>query len=360
VCSPTRAGLLTGRYQQRCGITQVIAAAGPRDQGLGPEEVTFASRLKAAGYATGIFGKWHLGYLPKFNPVTHGFDRFRGYVSGNVDYFSHIDQAGFADWWDGANQIEEKGYTTHLITRHAIRFIEENRERPFCCYVPYEAVHSPFQGPGDRPIRVAGSKPPTRESGDVTRAYAEMLEAMDEGIGQILAAVERLGIARETFLFFTSDNGATPRGSNGPLRGFKGSVWEGGHREPAIAYWPGRIAPGVSHELAFSLDLYPTVLAIGGAQPPAGRDLDGVNLLPLLTGGPGPGERTLFWGYQKQRAVRQGPWKLVLNAPGQGEGPSLFHLGRDLGEREDLARAEPRRVAGMRAALEAWEKEVAG
>lgn len=243
VCSPTRAGLLTGRYQQRCGITEVIAAAGPRTTGLEPGEVTFAYRLKLAGYATGIFGKWHLGYLPRFNPDKHGFDRFLGYVSGNVDYFSHSDSSGYADWWENSKQITEDGYTTDLITKHTVRFIEDHKKGPFCVYVPYETVHAPYQGPNDRSFRTVNAKNAKNEPPWTPGKYAEMIERMDQGIGEILAATRRLGIERNTFVFFFSDNGATNKGSNGPLRGFKGSLWEGGHREPAIAYWPGGFRP---------------------------------------------------------------------------------------------------------------------
>ena len=253
VCSPTRAGLMTGRYQQRCGITEVITAAGARDNGLDPAtQVTFAKQLQQAGYATGIFGKWHLGYQTKFNPDKNGFDHFRGYVSGNVDYFSHIDQAGFADWWDNSTLAPEEGYTTELIARHGIEFLESNRNRPFCLYLPFETVHAPYQGPHDHAERVVGRE--YNEAGnrtDVKRTYKDMIECMDDNIGRVLAKVKQLGLERDTFVFYFSDNGATPRGSNGPLRGFKGSLWEGGHREPAIAYWPGRIAPGrVCHDTA--------------------------------------------------------------------------------------------------------------
>ena len=280
VCSPTRAGLMTGRYQQRCGITEVITAAGSRQNGLDPStQVTFAAQLKQAGYATGIFGKWHLGYQPKFNPDKHGFDRFRGYVSGNVDYFSHVDQAGFADWWDNSNLSPEEGYTTDLITRHGIEFMEANRHRPFCLYLPFETVHAPYQGPNDKGQRVVGGT--YNEAGNVSNVestYKDMIERMDADIGKVLATIKWLGLEKDTFVFYCSDNGATPRGSNGPLRGFKGSVWEGGHREPAIAYWPGKISPGrVCHEPAICMDLFPTFMELTGAQTPAKRNARGTD-----------------------------------------------------------------------------------
>ena len=361
VCSPTRAGLMTGRYQQRCGITDVIFAAGPRDNGLAPEEVTFASQLKQAGYRTAIFGKWHLGYLPRFNPDKHGFDEFRGYVSGNVDYFSHVDQAGYADWWHNSKLEPEEGYTTELVTKHGVRFIEENKDRPFCLYLAHEAVHAPYQGPHDRPERtVNGKVTPQGSRKDVPNAYREMTEAMDEGIGKVMATLKRLGLERDTFVFFFSDNGATARGSNGVLRGFKGSLWEGGHREPAIAYWPGTIAPGqVTKELTISLDVFPTLVSLGKARLP-NRKLDGVNLTPLWTRHASLGERMLFWGHGKQRAVRQGRWKLVQNAVGAGSSkPMLFDLDTDLSEKHDVAESQPDRVKTLTAALAAWDEEMA-
>lgn len=360
VCSPTRAALMTGRYQQRCGITEVLLAASMRDRGMPVEEVTFAKRLKDAGYATAIFGKWHLGYDPKFNPTVFGFDKFRGYVSGNVDYISHMDNTNTADWWDNTSLSPEEGYTTHLIHKHAVRFIEDNKDRPFLLYVANEAVHSPYQGPNDSALRVSDkSQPPGKKTRDVTRTYTEMIRAMDDGVGQIVAALKRLGLERDTFVFFFSDNGAVPVGSNGPLRGFKSSLWEGGHREPAIAWWPGVIKPGqICNELAIGMDLFPTVVALAGATAANERKLDGVNLAPVLLEGKSLGERTLFWGHGRQRAVRQGPWKLDVNMSDQASGPALFNLEKDLGEKNDLAAAEPERAKAMMAALAAWEQDV--
>ena len=220
VCSPTRAGLLTGRYQQRAGIPNVIYANPDwnRHHGLQPRETTIAERMQAEGYATGIVGKWHLGYRVETNPLRHGFDVFRGYVSGNVDYFSHVDGFGNHDWWDGETNREEPGYVTHLINEHAVAFIEEQAatDAPFFLYVAHEAPHFPYQGPDDAAFRVVGERiPETREPEQVRRAYREMVEEMDTGIGAILDTLRRLGLAERTFVFFLSDNGATPAGSNG-------------------------------------------------------------------------------------------------------------------------------------------------
>jgi len=361
VCSPTRAGLMTGRYQQRAHVPGVISVARYRGHGLASGEVTFAECLKKAGYATGIFGKWHLGYKTKFNPVRQGFDEFVGYVSGNVDYVSHVDQGGVADWWHGDQLHPEEGYTTHLITTYAVDFIERHKDGPFCLYVAHEAPHYPYQGPNDKAERTVGGTRRTQgRRKDKQAAYKEMVEAMDKGVGQVVAALDRAGLTRNTLVLFFSDNGACPTGSNGPLRGHKGQMWEGGHRVPAVAYWPGRIRPGRTWtETAMTLDVFPTLLALAGVAPPQGRTIDGTDLGPVLFDEKPLAPRTLFWAMAKQRAMRDGPWKLVRGTRGQkGNEVGLFHLGRDLGETNNLANAEPDRVRTMLAALKTWETEV--
>ena len=357
VCSPTRAALLTGRYQQRAGIEGVIYAKGPtRQTGLALEETTFAEVLKTRGYATGIFGKWHLGYNVQFNPARQGFDEFRGYVSGNVDYHSHIDGAGFDDWWKNLEKVPEEGYCTDLITKHGIDFIERHKDEPFCLYLPHESVHSPYQGRKDPPERLPDGKKGRRAKGDeIARAYKEMVEVMDEGVGRIVETVRRLGLERKTFIFFCSDNGATKSGSNGALAGYKGSLWEGGHRVPAVACWPGRIQPGtVTSQTVLGMDMFLTMVSIAGAKLPAGLKLDGVDLLGMLTEDGKLPERTLFWRYIKERAVRKGPWKLLV----QGDNVKLYNLDEDLGEKKNLAGAKPETVKMLQDELSAWEQEV--
>lgn len=357
VCSPTRAALLTGRYQQRAGIEGVIYAKGPtRQTGLALKEITFAEVLKTCGYVTGIFGKWHLGYNVEFNPVRQGFDEFRGYVSGNVDYHSHIDGAGFDDWWKNLEKVPEEGYCTDLITKHGIDFIERHKDEPFCLYLPHESVHSPYQGRNDAPQRLPGGKKGKVTKGtQIARAYKEMVEVVDDGIGKIVDTVKRLDLEHKTFIFFCSDNGATKNGSNGILAGFKGSLWEGGHRVPAIAYWSGRIKPGtVTNQTVLGMDVFPTMASIAGAKLPSELNLDGVDLLGMLTKGRKLPDRTLFWRYRKQKAVRKGPWKLLV----QGKEASLYNLDDDLGEKKNLAGSKPEMVNMLQAELDAWEKEV--
>ncbi len=357
VCSPTRAALLTGRYQQRSGIEGVVYAKGPtRQTGLALEETTFAEVLKKRGYATALFGKWHLGYNVEFNPARQGFDEFRGYVSGNVDFHSHIDGAGFDDWWKNLEKVPEEGYTTDLITKHGVDFIERHRDESFCLYLPHEAPHSPYQGRNDPPVRLPGGKKGKGLKGrEITRAYKEMVEVMDAGIGRIVETVKRLGLERKTFIFFCSDNGATKNGSNGVLAGYKGSLWEGGHRVPAVACWPGRIRSGTTtDQTTLGMDLYATMVSIAGAKLPAGLKLDGVDLIGMLTEHKELPQRTLFWRYRKERAVRRGPWKLLV----RDNKTMLFNLDDDLGEKNDLSAAQPRRLKKLEDELAVWDREV--
>lgn len=361
VCSPTRAGLLTGRYQQRAGIPGVVYAS-PKNpayfSGLQAVEQTLPERLKQAGYTTALFGKWHLGYFPPYNPRRHGFDEFRGYVSGNVDYHSHCDNQGRADWWNGERLEDEKGYSTHLITRHAVDFLKRPHDRPFLLYVAHEAVHDPYQGPQDPPQRGgtgpadAAQKSKKRAADRTVRdAYRAMMTELDKGVGAVIETLRATGLADNTLVFFFSDNGANANGSNSPLRGHKGSDWEGGHRVPAIAWWPGKIRPGVTDQLAISIDLMPTFLDIAGTQPAPDRPPDGTSLRPLLLDGQPLGARRLFWNGV---AMRDGTWKLMLQK-GQSH---LFDLSKDIGETQDLASAHPERVREMTAALKRWQQDV--
>ena len=379
VCSPTRAGLMTGRYQQRAGIPGVLFANPARashDDGIGAGELTLAEALRARGYATGIFGKWHLGYRARFNPVRHGFDEFRGFVSGNIDYHSHIDTMGRADWWRDDELSTEPGYATHLVTQHALRFIDRHRDRPFFLYLPHHAPHYPFQGPDDPADRTEGGEFDPRGSvADRRRAYRGMVQEMDAGVGEVLDALEAHGIADRTLVWFFSDNGAARWGSNGPLRGLKATDWEGGHRVPSIAVWPGRIPAGAeSGQLASTLDVMPTLLALvgSGAEAAAGSSgpgtmtlpaFDGVDLSPVLLRQETLARRQLFWGadgtFWNGAAVRDGPWKLLIDRhEGTPGPPMLFNLDDDLAEQEDLAGVHPERVERLLAALEAWKVDV--
>ncbi len=380
VCSPTRAALLTGRYQQRAGVDGVIYAPFDRNRhhGLQMKELTFAEVLRGSGYRTALFGKWHLGYEEQYNPTHQGFDRFSGYVSGNVDYFSHIDGAGVFDWWNQNSHSKEPGYTTQLITQHAVEFIRENQNRPFCLYIAHETPHDPYQGPGDKPVREEGSSSLLwnhREHSHAEKAYAEMMEELDRGIGQVVHEVKARGIENSTLLLFFSDNGATGPGSNGGLYGKKGTLWEGGHRVPAIAWWPGKIDAGrTTDELVMTMDLMPTLVELSGSALAPGHHLDGVSLAGILLKGRSLEERRVFWKYQEAFAMREGPWKLVLKGGTPQEQWSeyhnwaphddgravlaLFNLRDDVAEKTNLVSQYPDKVAAMRSAIESWLKDI--
>ncbi|MEZ5326483.1 MAG: sulfatase-like hydrolase/transferase [Verrucomicrobiales bacterium] len=226
VCSPTRAALMTGRYQQRSGVQGVITAANHRHTGMPLAELTFAEALKTVGYKTGMFGKWHLGYPDSFNPVHQGFDEFSGFVSGNIDYHSHVDQAMHLDWWQADKVANETGYLTDLVSDKGVRFIEQHKGAPFCLYLAQGAPHYPYQGRNDPALRQPGGKRDPEKIDDFDRRYREMIEVMDEGIGRILTKIKESGIDDRTLVVFMSDNGAPASaikgiGSVGALRGAK-------------------------------------------------------------------------------------------------------------------------------------------
>ena len=353
VCTPTRAALLTGRYQQRSGMEGVIYVRGAsRLVGLDSSETTVAEVLKANGYATGIMGKWHLGYKNEYNPVQHGFDEFYGYVSGNVDFHSHYDNSGIYDWWHNLDSIQEPGYVTDLITKHSVEFIKKNKNHPFFLYVPHEAPHVPFQGPNDPPYRFSDNKftyyGPVE---DRDRAYREMVEVMDDGIGEIMATIKNLELEENTLIVFISDNGAETFGHNGILKGDKGSLLEGGHRVPAIASWKGKIAPGESSETSMTFDWMPTFLSLAKVEDLNQYHLDGKDLSThLLDQEPLP-NRSLFWKYRNERAVRYDQFKLYINQADT----MLFDLSTDVEENTDIRDEHTALANDLSYALEVWE-----
>ena len=371
ICSATRAGLVTGRYQQRAGIEAVIH---PHDthpehgKGLHATEVTFAELFRDAGYSTGLVGKWHLGYAaetPAYHPMNHGFDYFMGYVSGNIDYINHWGDHMKHDWWHGRRQKKEEGYTTHLINRYALEFIEQNRDRPFCLYVAHESPHAPVQGPDDPIQRGPGAKKRTTPHAE---AMKQMILEMDKGVEQVRARLIELGLEKNTLFLFFSDNGDAPNTATGSprFRGHKGSVYEGGTRVPAVAWWPGRIKPGTqANDLSITLDVMPTILSVAGIDPPNERSLDGIDLSPVLFEQKALPVRPLFWADlsnsgSRSEALRDGPWKLVVQHPRarpgtfQNEAIELFNLTDDEGEKTNLAAAQPERAATMLKQLKAW------
>jgi arylsulfatase A-like enzyme len=347
VCSPTRAALLTGRYPQRCDwvpdadlspVFQQQRRENPSQRwawGISPQEVTIASVLRGAGYRTALVGKWHLGYDYAFHPMNYGFDEFRGFMGGNVDYHTHVAGYGLKqlDWWNGRQIENEPGYTTDLLTRYATEFIEQHRDRPFFLYLAHAAPHDPWQGRDQ-----ARKKSPAE-------TYREMLVALDASVGTVAAALRTHGLEKNTLLIFCSDNGAqAPRGvpANAPLKGRKGELSEGGHRVPFIASWPGVIAPGTTSDATLmTMDFFPTFARLGAAKIPSDRAIDGTDMLTVLRGDVRSLNRNLHWRFGDAWAVRRGPWKLL----GQGATPrTLVNLADDLTEKTNRLEAEPVRV----------------
>ncbi len=361
-CSPTRAGLLTGRYQQRFGHeTNIPFDPQNPHVGLPRSETTIARRLQRAGYATGAVGKWHLGAAHWFHPNRRGFDFFYGFLGGGHDYFL-VDMRkpmheGYFHPLDHNGQPETiEGYLTDILSQQAARFIDENRNRPFFLYLAYNAPHTPLEAPQellDRFAHIADRK---------RRAYAAMMTAMDAGIGLVLDRLRAHHLRQNTLVFFLSDNGGpTPHNgsSNRPLRGIKGQMWEGGIRVPFIVSWPAVLPQGVEYRKpVHSLDVSRTALAVAGVAVPNGEKLHGVNLIPYLAGKTAdPPHEALFWrtGGGVAWAVRSGPYKLVQ--PDQQTPPALYDLEADIGETHDLADEMPERAKALRALYDRWNRE---
>ena len=359
VCSPTRAALLTGRYQQRAGIGGVVTAKNHRHTGLGPEQYTMADFFSGQGYETAIIGKWHLGYDTAFSPLNNGFKYFKGYVSGNIDYHSHIDQVGHYDWWQGKATITEEGYSTDLISQTAINFVEENKGNPFFLYIAHEAPHYPFQGRDDPADRTVGGTFDTHGSReDKKGAYKEMIEAMDEGVGALMKKLDDLKLLENTLVIFCSDNGAMSVGSNSPLNGSKGSLWEGGHRVPAMAFWKDKIMPGTTDETVLSMDIFPTLVQLLEQPLQQEKEFDGQGFLPLLLKEKEGAwqDRPVFWMYKNKRAVRSGPWKYMVD----GNEAYLFNLTEDLSEQNNLIEEQKEIRDQMEAELTKWTINMEG
>ena len=363
VCTPTRAALMTGRYQQRVGLEEVLTTAtANRDRGLPATGSTLPALLKRGGYATALYGKWHLGYKPEFGPNAHGFDEFFGFLSGAVDYYTHQRLDGEHDLFENTTPAQTPDYLTDAITRRGVHFIERNAGRPFFLELSYNAPHWPFQAPDRPPARRPGEPPKLRQFADddappTREDYALMLERVDAGVGDVLQALERHGLRQDTFVVFTNDNGGEWLSNNAPFFHRKGTLWEGGIRVPLIFRWPGRLPAGrVSPQVAMSMDLMPTILSAAGIDMPS-SGLDGIDLLPYLRDGQSTQERRVFWRRPSpslQGAVREGVWKLLAD----GGNVFLFDLQADPGERNDLSRQYPEVVRRLSRGLQQWFEEM--
>jgi arylsulfatase A-like enzyme len=395
-CSPTRAGLITGRYQQRFGHEYNPGARGEtggdlvESIGLPLSEKTIADRFRDAGYATGMVGKSHLGMAKKFRPNHRGFDEFFGFLGAAMAYRPGMDPTIFPGLeskpipmsnqpvYRGDSPVDEPEYLTDAFAREAVSFIDRHRERPFLLYLAFNAVHTPMNATDERLARFASIADPER------RTYAAMTLALDDAVGRVVEAVRKSGLEQDTVFFFLSDNGGpTVRkvcrngAVNTPLRGSKLSTLEGGIRVPFVVSWPGRLPAGRVHDgPVIQLDIMTTALAAAGVDIRPELKLDGVNLLPQLAGDAGAAseeaaDRALYWRMGTQMAIRHGNWKLVRyavsfsgetpgdEAPNQSAGtspPRLYDLGQDIGEASDLAGSHPDKVAELQQRWDRWNE----
>lgn len=356
VCSPTRAGLMTGRYQQRFGheFNPGPAAKAEANFGLPLSQTTIADLMKRLGYRTGLVGKWHLGYQPKYHPLERGFDEYFGFLGGAHSY---IDSKADATnpILRGRTAVVEKEYLTDAFTREAVAFIDKNHKDPFLLVVTYNGVHAPMQQAPEKYTKKFGNFQDKNR-----RTFAGMMTALDEGVGAILAKLREKRIDDDTLIVFISDNGgptAVNSSLNTPLRGFKGSVWEGGVRVPFLVQWKAGLPAGKTFDHpVIALDILPTAVSAGGGKTP--DKLDGVNLLPHLNGKlKEPPHEYLFWRFGPQWAVRKGHWKLThLGAKDETQ---LADLAADVGQTKDVS-AQKRDIAReLHEAHRKWDAELA-
>jgi arylsulfatase A-like enzyme len=349
VCSPTRAGLMTGRYQQRFGFdANAEGRPAPTDRGpraLDRAQTTMGQHLKAQGYATALFGKWHLGAEPGYLPTERGWDEFYGFLPFGLGAQPPQGPA----FYRGKQEVARPANAMEQICTEALDFIDRRQRDPFLLYLPFPAVHGPMVGPEPWLSRMANVQPPAR------RKYAADLAQLDDIIGRVLARLRERGLEEHTLVFFFSDNGG-PGGqtNNGVLRGTKWTLWDGGIRVPFIVQWKGRIPAGrVLEQPVIQIDVLPTALAAAGARLRPEWKLDGADLLPVLTGATAaPPHPALYWRFGVQYAVRQGDWKLLK--PRHDSAPLLFNLRDDPSEKSDQAAARPEQARALQQLWDTW------
>jgi len=364
-CSPSRAALLTGRHQLRFGFftnpDYIIPDQPGAPLGLPHSEITLAQVLKDAGYRTGMVGKWHLGKPKAHHPLRFGFDSFYG-ILGAQHWFFDVNKASgtFEGVLRDYEFVIEPEYLTYGFARETVDFVTDKDSRPWFMFLSFTAPHTPLMAdtwkPGD-PVSGSG---PSKVPAENRLVYKNMVEAMDRSIGRVLDAVEQKGQTGNTLVIFLSDNGGTKQTGaydNGPLRDWKGTIFEGGVRVPFIARWPGVIPPGTrSAQVISSLDLMTTFAAAAGTRPPQDRVLDGISLLPYLKDpAAATVDRSLFWRQHGRVGLRSGPWKAYLEKNGR---ISLYHLGKDISEKEDVAAGFPEIASELKKKIELWQQQL--
>ena len=352
-CSPSRAGLMTGRYPTRFGHEFNTVA---NTVGLRSDQTTIATRLKTLGYATIAVGKWHLGNQPENRPTKRGFDEFYGTLN-NTPFFHPTNFIDSRISNDVREVTDDTFYTTDAYADRSLDWLEKNKNKPWFLYLPFNAQHAPLQAPKkylERFPKITDEK---------RQLFAAMLASMDDAIGRVMGKIRALGQEENTLVFFISDNGgptASTTSGNGPLRGFKMTTFEGGPRVPFIAQWKGKIPAGKTYDLpVLNLDVLPTAIIAAGGKTDPSWQLDGVDLMPYLTGKQtSRPHQTLFWRYGPQWAIRHGDLKLVVSKGGSGQ-PELYDLATDIGESKDLASAQPAKVKELQSLWDKWSAEQA-
>lgn len=357
LCTPTRTSFMTGRYPARTpvGLMEPLRW-GHKDSivGLTPGYTSLPALLKKAGYTTSLVGKWHLGYDLRYSPNKNGFDYFFGFNAGGIDYVSHRNPKGIPDLYENETPVIRTGYLTDIWADKAVQIIEERHTQPFFLSIQFNAPHWPWQAPGDP------AYPDTLNwhNGGTRAKYAAMVKSLDSAVGKIIEAVDKAGISKNTLIIFTSDNGGEAFSDMGIYRGKKESVWEGGIRVPAIIRWPSVLHAGImNHQPAITMDWTATILAAAKARPDPAFPLDGIDLLPLVSGHNKNKPRTFYWRLSqefKQKAIRDGKWKYVQTEKGE----YLFDLVADPSEQKDLKAIFPGILAKLKKKYAAWEQSV--
>lgn len=373
-CTPSRGSVLTGRYPQRNGLYDMVRndlvnyghkykwdeylVSPEMTLGLDPKEITIGNVLKTAGYRTGVVGKWDMGQAKRYLPLQRGFDFFYGIGNNGIDYYTH-ERYGAPSMFRDNNRTEaDKGtYATDVFKRESLRFINENHAQPFFLYVAFNAPHgaSNLDKPGVQAPAEYIAKYPQMDPKERLTSYYAAVTCMDAAIGELLDALKKHGLEKNTLVVFMSDNGGSGNGGNAPLKGAKSTMWEGGLRVPFLARWPGQLPAGkVTDEFLTGLELFPTFSAIAGAKPPKDVILDGFNLLPVLQGKEKSPRTEMYWERRSDRAARVGNWKWVESAKGKG----LYDLSTDLSEKKDLSAEKPDVAAMMKAKFANWKKQM--
>ena len=363
VCTPTRVGFHTGRYPARLpvGLEEPIwerKALGEKIKttGIPHAHPTVSSLIKGAGYSTALVGKWHLGYLPYFGPLKSGFDEFFGNMSGAVDHFTHKDMTAELDFFEGEVPVEKVGYMTELLTQRAVEYIRRPHKKPFYLSLHYTAPHWPWEGPKDQAFSNAMQYGPVGfRAGGSLKVYAEMMKSLDDGIGQVLAALKAAGLDQNTLVIFTSDNGGERFSFNWPFTGQKMDLHEGGVRVPAIVRWPGVTTPGkVTDQPVITMDWTATMIAAAGAKPDHAYPLDGQDIVDVLRSKRPLFDRTFFWRTYRQGSMRSGKWKYIR----EGKNEFLHDLSVDVRENADFKNSEPAQLERLRNEFAKWESTV--